>query len=116
MGDIKISAPNTGERPFFFADPAIDQLLGMMLAMSAELAVTYDRLDTMERLLESNGLLKRADIEDYRPGVQVATERKQHHQEYLHRILRIIREERQRLTPFDQMKEYEGLLEELRQD
>lgn len=115
MGNVKISALNMGERPFFFQDPAIDQLLGMMLALSAELSVTRDRLDTIERLLESKGALGRDEIEGYRPGVAVADERQQQHQEYLQRILRIVREERNRLTPFDRMEEYRRLVEELGQ-
>lgn len=114
MGDVKISAHNIGERPCFFDDPAIDQLLGMMLALSAELSVARDRLDSVERLLESKGLLAAGEIEGYRPDAQVAGERKRRHEEYLQRILRIVREERQRLTPFDQMKQYQQLVEEFK--
>jgi hypothetical protein len=115
VADIKITPLNMGERPCFFVDPAIDQLLGMMLAISAELSVTRDRLDTIERLLESRGVLRRDDIEEYRPDSQVAAERQRGHQEYLERILRIVREERGRLVPFDQMKDYQRLVEEFKQ-
>lgn len=114
MADIKISPLNIGERPCFFDDPAIDQLLGMMLAVSAELSVTRDRLDTVERLLASKGLVAGGEIEGFRPDAQVAGERKRRHEEYLQRILRIVREERQRLTPFDQMKQYQRLVEEFK--
>jgi hypothetical protein len=115
VGDLKISPFNIGERPCFFADPAIDQLLGMLLAMSTELAVTRDRLDSVERLLEGKSLVRQGEIEDYRPDAEVAAERQRQHQEYLQRILRIVREERQRLTPFDQMTAYRRLVDEFQQ-
>jgi hypothetical protein len=111
MSEFKIRS-NTGERPCFFDDPAIDQLLGMLLAMSAELAVVRDRLDTVERLLERKGVLVREEIEAYRPDEKVAQERRKLHQEFLQRFLRIVRDERERLTPARDMKAYRQLMEE----
>jgi hypothetical protein len=56
-----------GKRPEFFDDPAVDRLLSMVLALTSEVSVLRERLDTVERLLEANGSLRRADIEAYVP-------------------------------------------------
>ena len=54
-----------GKRPYFFDDPAVERVLAIVMAVTQELAVTRERLDTIERLLEKNGALKRADIDTY---------------------------------------------------
>jgi hypothetical protein len=42
----------------FFADPAIDRLLGMVLSLSAELHVLRDRVALLEAELERGGALE----------------------------------------------------------
>ena len=61
----KIKLPRTakGKKPQYFADPTVDKLLSMVLTLMGELSVTRDRLDTVERLIENNGLFKVDDIE-----------------------------------------------------
>ena len=41
-----------GKRPYFFDDPAVERVLAITMAVVQELAVTRERLDTIERLLE----------------------------------------------------------------
>lgn len=41
----------------FFADPALDRALGMVLALASEVYVLRDRLRAMERQLASRGVL-----------------------------------------------------------
>lgn len=65
-----------GTQPVFFDDPAMDRMLAMLLALAEELAVTRERLDTHERLLQSHGLLKIREIEDYRPDAPAKADRK----------------------------------------
>ncbi len=43
--------------PHYFADPANDRMLGVILAMATELYVTRDRLREMESLLVKSGHL-----------------------------------------------------------
>lgn len=79
-----------GARPHFFSDPSVDKLLAMLMALVAEVSVSHDRMDTLERLLEQKGLLKRADLDQYRPTADVLGERDQWRREYLRQILRIV--------------------------
>ncbi len=105
--------PEMGGRPYFFDDPAIDQIMAVVLAMSAELSVVYDRVDTIERLLAGRDLLDRGEVETYRPDTQVAKERQARHKNYLDRIFRIIRDERQGLVPHDNMSDYDQVISEV---
>jgi hypothetical protein len=49
----------------FHRDPAIDQLFGIVAALTGELSVVAERLATLERVLERRGSLGPDDIERY---------------------------------------------------
>ena len=87
------NAAPSGKRPHFFADADVDRLLAIIWSMAAELAVTRERLDTVERLLEARQTLARADIEAYRPDAEAARERGQAQLEYIARLLRVLQQE-----------------------
>jgi hypothetical protein len=86
-----------GERPRYFDDPASDQLMALVLALGTELAVTRERLDTVERLLAERAVLTQRDIDAWRPGATAKSERSQLHREFLRRFLRPITQARERL-------------------
>ena len=78
-----------GRRPEFTDDPMLDRLYSVTLALVAELAVTRARLDTVERLLDAQGSVTRAAIEDYQPTPEVEAERNAWREAYLKRVLRM---------------------------
>jgi hypothetical protein len=49
--------------PTYFADPAMDRIMGVVLAMATELFVTRDRLHALEKELATSGHLKRAELD-----------------------------------------------------
>lgn len=51
----------------YFADPAMDRLMGVVFNLAAELQVVRDRLTVAECLLERHGLLQRAEIDGFEP-------------------------------------------------
>lgn len=79
-----------GERPYFFDDPNVDKVVAMVMGLAGEVAVLHDRQDTLERLLEARGLLKRSDIEAFVPDAQVTAERAAWREGFLGQVLRII--------------------------
>lgn len=79
-----------GERPYFFDDPNVDKVVSMVMGLAGEVAVARDRLDTIERLLETKGLLKRVEIEAYEPTAVVMAERVAWRESFLGEILRIV--------------------------
>jgi hypothetical protein len=60
---------------------------------ATELAVTRERLDTVERLLEDGVPVTKANIDSYRPDDDAAQERQQWHADFISRILRIVHQE-----------------------
>lgn len=78
-----------GARPNFFDDPAIDQMLTFFIELTTEVSVLRDRVNTLERLLEGNGVLRRSDIETYRPDDAAERERMDQRREFLQRVFRM---------------------------
>lgn len=98
-----------GKRPFFLKDPDVERVLAVTMAIAQELAVMRERLDTVERLLETKGTVTRTDIETYEPPKPIAEERGAWTQEYLARILRIYQQEIEGLdTPHEPTSEEVG--------
>jgi hypothetical protein len=86
------SAKPAGRRPYFL-HPEVERVLAITMAVAQELAVARERIDTLERLLERQGLLRRADIDGFAPSKVEAAERGLWMQEYLTRVLRIVQQE-----------------------
>lgn len=82
-----------GKRPGYFRDTDSDRLMAILMAVAGELAVTRERLDTLERLLEKKGVLNRDAVEEYSPDSDAARERGLWHQEFIARILRVLQQE-----------------------
>lgn len=96
-----------GERPIFFDNPQIDKLLAIIMALTGEVSVLRERLDTLERLIEAKGLLSRQELEAYRPDDAAAAEREQWRAEYIERVLRVIHQEREAVADGDATESYE---------
>lgn len=86
------SAKPAGKRPYFLA-PEIERVLAITMAAVQELAVARERIDTLERLLEAKGVVRRDEIEQFTPTADQAAERGLWMQEYLTRVLRIVQQE-----------------------
>lgn len=82
-----------GKRPGYFRNTDNDRLMAILMAVAGELAVTRERLDTLERVLETNGNLDRTDVEGYAPDSETARERGLWQQEFIARILRVLQQE-----------------------
>ena len=57
--------------------------------LATEVSVVYDRLDTVERLLDAKGTISRADVEAYRPNETIEAERMARRDAYLKRVFRM---------------------------
>ena len=91
MGDTKTRFPRhaKGKRPQFFESPEIDQIMTFVLELTTEVSVLSERLDTVERLLDSQGSISRSDIENYTPDPGVEAERMRQRQALANRVLRM---------------------------
>lgn len=77
-----------GKRPEYFEDPALDRLYSTVFALAAEVSALRERQDTIERLLDAKGVVKREDIESYTPDRAAGEERGLATRAYVARIMR----------------------------
>ncbi|MCC5866585.1 MAG: hypothetical protein JJU31_15795 [Wenzhouxiangella sp.] len=87
---LAAAAKAKGKRPWFFKDPDVERVLNITMALAMELAVTRQRLDVLERLLDQRGVLARQDIEQFTPEADAEQERQQWNRDYIARVLRIL--------------------------
>lgn len=102
-----------GDRPHFFDDPAVDQLYAMFLAMAGELSVAWDRIDTLERLLVSRGLLEAGDVAQFVPDESAAAERATRRKAMIERLLQVLTAEGASLAGAAEMPDLARKLAEL---
>ena len=86
-----------GKRPYFFKDPDVERVLSITMVIAMEHAVTRQRLDALERLIESKGLATRAELEQFNPDAAAEAERTTWMQQYIARVLRIVQQETEAL-------------------
>lgn len=91
--DIDVKRTVRGRRPKFFDDPAIDHLHGMMMAMATEMAVLYERIDTMERVAAAKGVMLREELANHTLDAEAQAEREAWRQRFLDRMFYLYREE-----------------------
>ena len=86
-----------GNRPQYFDDPNMDQMHAMIIALATEMSVLTDRFDTLERVLEDQGRISRADIEAWEPDESAEDERYEKRNQLIRRLFRTVREARTNL-------------------
>ena len=83
-----------GKRPWFLENPDTERVMNITLALMQEVAVIRERMDTVERLLDRDGVVTREAIEAFEPHKTEADERFFWMQEYIARCLRILQLDR----------------------
>ncbi len=99
MTSQRIARTAKGKRPLYFADPATDKLMAIVLSLVGELSVCRERIDALERVLEQKGQLSRQDIDHYEPDSQAMKERAERRAAYIERVMRVVTME---LQPLDE--------------
>jgi hypothetical protein len=89
----RAGAKAKGKRPDFHDDPAIDRLLSLTMALVGEVSVLRERMDTVERLLESKGTISQADIDAYVPDSAAGEQRGLATRAYIARVMRGFQQE-----------------------
>ena len=102
-----------GRRPYFFDDPNIDKLLAMIMALTGEVSVLRERIDTHERLAAKKKWSSHQAIEDYEPDDITEAFRSQWRSEFIARVLRIVQVELDQISRESEEKEYEKIVEEV---
>ena len=79
-----------GRRPAFMKDPDVDRLLALIMALTGEVAVMRDRLDTHERLAKAGKVATPANIEAFEPDAVLEDVREADRAAMLNRVFRIL--------------------------
>ncbi len=82
-----------GGRPAFHDQPAIDRLVAMLLALTSEVAVLRDRVDTLEVLGKAAGWLGDGAVDAHHPDLAERTLRDARRTAMIGRVLAVLREE-----------------------
>jgi len=104
----------SGERPYFFDDPAVDQLYAMFLALAGELSVAWDRIDTLERLLVARDVLAARETADFVPDELAAVERAARRRAMIERLFRVLASQEAPLSAAADMPEMSRLISDLK--
>jgi hypothetical protein len=86
-----------GHRPTFFDDPSIDLLHAALLQLTGELAVAFDRIDSLERQLSAKGVVPAGAIDSFRPDEAAAKARAERHAQLADRVLKPFKDYRESL-------------------
>ncbi len=90
-----------GKRPEYFENQATERLMSVVMSLVAELSVTRQRLDTVERLLEKSGVLDRNAIEVYAPDRAAAQARGVETKAYIARVMRGVQQSMEAMAAND---------------
>ena len=82
-----------GRAPQFHDDRTVDQLMAMVVALTAEISILRDRLDTHERLAANRGVFSPAEVEDYLPSSEVMQDRSAQRTRLMRKVFRVLRED-----------------------
>lgn len=113
LNDIKVKRSVKGRRPQFFENGEIDRLHGMMMAMATEMAVLYQRIDTMERVAAKKGVILREELEAFTPDQAIESEREIWRQKFLDRLFYLYREELDDRMGRENDRQYQQFLDEI---
>lgn len=88
-----------GKRPWFFADSDVERVMSIAMSIAMEHAVTRQRLDALERVLETKGLMTRAELDAFAPTPAHEDERTRWMKGYIARVLRILQQDAETARP-----------------
>jgi hypothetical protein len=87
---LRLPRDPKGRRAQFYDDPAVDQLWAILLALTAEVSVAFDRIDTLERLLQRAWALRPGEIDAYLPDEATTTEKNRRREELIQRVFQVL--------------------------
>jgi hypothetical protein len=113
MSKEKLGRVAKGKRPMYFHDPATDKLMAIVVSLVGELAVTRDRLDALERMLEAEGKLSRKALDEIDLDEAAIAQRDEDRHDYIRRVMRIVTMELERPGDDGATATFTARLEEL---
>lgn len=101
-----------GKKPQYFADPASDKLIQMVITLAGELSVVRDRLDLVERLATEAGAFDRGELEKLQLSESDRSERDASRADFVARVLRVLDQDLEEITN-PEARDFKSLVSEL---
>lgn len=112
---LELQRKAKGKRPYYFSNPDVDKLLSMIMALTGELAIARDRIDTLERVAAAKKLFSSEDIENFELDAKALEARAVRHKQLLREVNRIIIGELEDLEEADE-EDYSAVVEQVEYD
>jgi hypothetical protein len=116
MSDSTVTRYPKGKRPGFYADPAMDEAMSMIMVLSSELFVLRERLDTFEALAAEKGLMLGEEIDSFEPDQELAEKREARKQEFFDRLFYVANKRAAELATQDTSERYESVLKTIAEE
>jgi len=82
-----------GKRPHFYQDPALDQMMSMIMVLAGEVSVLADQLDSTHRVLAKHGIDAALEIATLEFDDEALQQREGRRQAMLERMFYLVRKE-----------------------
>ena len=102
-----------GKRPKIYDDQGLDHLMAITTALVQEVAVLRDRVDLLERVAQSKGIILQDEIEAFALDQDALESRELWRTKYLARIYAIFEQEAAELAAKDTSAKYQDTLDHI---
>ena len=102
-----------GKRPKIYEQQGLDHLMAITTALVQEVAVLRDRIDLVERVAQSKGVIIQDEIENFTLQQEDLEARELWRMKYLGRIYAIFEQEAAELAAKDTSDKYQDVLDHI---
>ena len=102
-----------GKRPKIYPHEGQDHMMAMMMALIQEVAVLRDRVDLVERVAESKGIILSEEVEGFTLDQEALEAREQWRNDYMARIFAIFEQEAAELAAKSTSGGYQKTLDDI---
>ena len=102
-----------GKRPKMYPNDGMDHMMSMMMTLVQEVAVLRDRVDLVERVAASKGVILADEIENFELDQAALEAREAARNQYMSRIFAIFEQEAAELASKDTTEKYHQTLEDI---
>ena len=102
-----------GKRPAFYDHPALDQMMSMIMVLASEMSVVSDRVDSLERVIEANGIDVAAGLATLKLDQDALDMRETRRQQLLERLFYLLRKEAAEAGAGETAPGYQKVIDEI---
>ena len=102
-----------GKRPQFYREDGLDEAMSMILVLASEFSAMRDRLDTIEKIAESKGIILADEIENYSPDEATSLARADRRKALLDQLYYLTLKRAEEQSTNDDDERYQSTLDQI---